>query len=106
MTTGSASVKVPESSIRPAKIALTPVWIWAFVCVVAPGSFPHAVTVVGRVTFWGMAIAHLIELYAMWMPYVKRAPGSFAGHVAQVVLFGLFHGNALRYAEERAAPRV
>lgn len=98
-------MKVPDSSIVPAKIFLTVVWAWALVCVVAPGAFPHGVSLVGRFTFWGMGIAHVIELFAMWMPYVQRAPGSFAGHVVQVVLYGLFHGHQLKNAEERAAGR-
>lgn len=96
-------VKVPDSSILPAKILLTVVWAWALVCVVAPGSFSHVVSLAGRITFWGMGIAHVIELLALWMPYVRRAPGSFAGHVVQVVLYGLFHGNRLKSAEERGA---
>lgn len=96
-------LKVSDSSILPAKLFLSVVWAWALVCVVAPGSFPHTVSLIGRFAFWGMAIAHVVELFALWMPYVQRAPGSFAGHVVQVVLYGLFHGNQLRSAEERAA---
>lgn len=98
-------MKVAESSILPAKVGLSVVWAIAFACVVRPGAFPGVVATVGKWTFWGMLVAHVIELLAIWMPYVRRAPGSFAGHVVQVILFGLFHGNALKNAEERAAGR-
>jgi hypothetical protein len=91
-----------DSWVLPAKAGLTIVWLWALGCVLSPGSFPPALTRLGWWTFWGMLLAHPIELFAVWMPYVRRAPGSFGGHVIQVILFGLFHGLALKHAEERA----
>ncbi|MFN7951274.1 MAG: hypothetical protein U0610_06085 [bacterium] len=98
-------MKIPDSSILPAKVGLSVVWAIAFACVLRPSAFPSGIATVGKWTFWGMLVAHAIELAAMWMPYVRRAPGSFAGHVVQVVLFGLFHGHALKNAEERASAR-
>jgi uncharacterized protein YhhL (DUF1145 family) len=96
---------IQDSWVMPAKAGLTVVWLWALGCVLSPGSFPSVVAIVGRWTFWGMIVAHVIELFALWMPYVRRAPGSFSGHVVQVILYGLFHGYALKHAEERNRAR-
>jgi uncharacterized protein YhhL (DUF1145 family) len=94
-------MKIQDSWVMPAKVGLTIVWLVALGCVLSPGSFPSVVATVGQWTFWGMVVVHGIELFALWMPYVRRAPGSFGGHVVQVILYGLFHGYALKNAEER-----
>jgi uncharacterized protein YhhL (DUF1145 family) len=93
-------MKMQDSWVMPSKVGLTIVWLVALGCVLSPVSFPSVVATVGRWTFWGMVVAHGIELFVLWMPYVRRAPGSFGGHVAQVMLYGLFHGYALKNAEE------
>lgn len=96
-------MRVADSWVMPAKAGLTVIWLWAVVSVISPGMLPPILAAVGWWTFWGMVVAHAFELFAFWLPYVRRAPGSTAGHVVQVILYGLFHGFALKNAEERRA---
>lgn len=87
-----------DAWIKPAKIVLAIVWVVALGCVLSPASFPATLATVGKWVFWVMLAAHVVELFAMWMPYTRKAPGSQAGHVVQVLIFGFVHGQAMRAA--------
>jgi uncharacterized protein YhhL (DUF1145 family) len=93
---------VEEGWIKPAKIVLTVVWVVSLACVLSPAAFPAGLATAGKWTFWIMLAAHVVELFALWLPYTRDAPGSPGMHVLQVLLFGVVHGRAMRAAVDRA----
>jgi uncharacterized protein YhhL (DUF1145 family) len=48
----------------------------------------------GRAIFWTLAIVHAIEC-AVFLPRLRRAPGSLASHLRQTFLFGILHVREL-----------
>ncbi len=94
-------MKPEDAWIKPAKIVLAIVWIVALACVLSPATFPAALATIGKWVFWVMLVAHVGELFTMWMPYTRKAPGSPLGNVVQVLIFGFVHGQAMRSAVDR-----
>ena len=50
----------------------------------------HGVFALLRVVFWLILATHLIEA-AVSLPRLRAAPGSTAGHLLRVMVFGVFH---------------
>jgi uncharacterized protein YhhL (DUF1145 family) len=96
-------MQTDDSWVRPAKIGLAIVWAISVACLLSPASFPAALATIGKWVFWIMLGAHVVELFAIWMPWTKKAPGSPAAHVLQVLIFGVIHGQAMKAAVERAS---
>jgi uncharacterized protein YhhL (DUF1145 family) len=76
-----------------AKAVVLGAWIFLFSCFfVATGS---TVSLVGRVGFWLMAATHVVEC-VVFLPALRRAPGSLVGHLLRTMLFGVFHIREVR----------
>ena len=45
---------------------------------------------IGRITFWGLCVAHAIECI-VFLPKLKKAPGPLGHHLWQTFLYGFFH---------------
>jgi uncharacterized protein YhhL (DUF1145 family) len=50
----------------------------------------HGLFALLRVIFWLILAAHAIEA-AVSLPRLRAAPGSTLGHLAKVMIFGVFH---------------
>lgn len=57
---------------------------------------PREVALVGlgRAIFWTLAVVHAIECL-VFLPRLRRAPGSLASHLRQTFLFGILHVREL-----------
>ena len=53
-----------------------------------------ALASVGRVVAVLLLVAHILE-FLIFLPRLRRAPGSLAAHLAQTLVFGLVHGREL-----------
>jgi ABC-type Mn2+/Zn2+ transport system permease subunit len=80
-----------------AKIGLIVIWVFCGACVLS-GSQSTAVSV-GRMTFWAMAIAHVVE-FGVFSHIFRRAEGGLASHFTQTLAFGLFHVREVRMQVE------
>jgi len=75
------------------KLLVAVVWIFSARAFLLPEGDPFAAT--GRTIFFAMLAVHGIECLA-FLPRLRAAGGSFAGHVAQTLLFGFLHLGPLR----------
>ncbi len=48
----------------------------------------------GRMVFWFLVVAHLVEI-AVFSGKLKAAPGGMAAHALPTFLFGMFHIRTL-----------
>ena len=74
------------------KLLVAIVWLaaaWAFLL---PES--HAWAATGRLLFFGLLAVHGVEALA-FLPRLRAAGGSLAGHVVQTLLFGFLHVGRL-----------
>ena len=75
------------------KAVVAVLWLLLFSCFfVATGS---TVSLVGRVGFWLMDATHVVEC-VVFLPMLRRAPGSLASHLLRTMLFGVFHVREVR----------
>ena len=72
------------------KIALSLVWVWSALCLLAP----LPARGLGQATFWIMVVVHAVEC-AVMLPRLRSAPGPLSHHLVQTFLFGLFHWRKL-----------
>ena len=56
---------------------------------------------IGRVVFGLLVVAHVVE-FAVFLPTLRKAPGSLGHHFAQTMLFGVLHYQEVRAASEGA----
>jgi len=70
------------------KLLVVIVWLGAARAFLLPETHPWATT--GRTIFFGMLAVHAIEA-AAFLPRLRAAGGSLAGHVARTLLFGFLH---------------
>jgi uncharacterized protein YhhL (DUF1145 family) len=82
--------------LKPAVVAI---WLWGLASFfVAPAS---AVSGVGRLVFWILVVVHAIEC-VVFLPRLRAAGGSLAGHVLQTFLFGVVYVRSLPDTAARA----
>lgn len=70
------------------KALLLLVWAWGLAC--AAGAWSARGAQAGRAIFWMLLVAHAVET-AVYLPTIRAAGGSFAGHVLETMLFGVLH---------------
>lgn len=70
------------------KTLLLAVWAWGLASVLGVKSVPGSQ--VGRGIFWLLVVAHAVET-VVYLPTLRAAGGSLAGHVLQTMLFGVLH---------------
>ncbi len=74
------------------KIVLSVLWVICLVSVLLPGE--ALLLTLGRGLFWLLVLVHAVEC-VMFLGQLRLAPGSLAGHLAQVFLFGVLHMQEL-----------
>ena len=74
------------------RIVLLVIWLLLLAAVLLPGT--AVMFTVGRWLFWILLAAHAIECL-LFLPRMRRAPGSLAGHLINTMLFGAFHIKTL-----------
>jgi len=83
--------------MNPIKIGVLATWL-----VAAAGFFvaPESTLAgLGRALFWFLLVVHVIEC-VVFLPKLRRAPGSLAGHLGQTLVFGIAHARDLEPAAE------
>ena len=83
------------------KALVVALWISCIAAFFLPESSSLAVP--GQRLFWGVLIVHAIECVA-FLPRLRRAGGSLANHLAQTMIFGMFH--ALKVGREGESARL
>ena len=81
------------------KIAVLVAWVLLGACVLIEGD--SWLLTIGRIGFWAMLIAHLVEFFAK-RSVMEKAGGSMGHHFVQTLVFGLFHWSPLREAQQAA----
>jgi uncharacterized protein YhhL (DUF1145 family) len=76
-----------------AKAVVLVLWLLFFSCFFVATS--STVCFVGRLGFWLLATTHLVEC-AVFLPRLRRAPGSLVGHLLRTLLFGFLHVREVR----------
>jgi len=80
-----------------AKLVVLAAWAYGVVSLfVAPGS---DVTAWGRRIFWVLLIAHAVEC-VIFLPTMRKLPGSLGHHLVQTMLYGVVHLRAARIASQ------
>lgn len=74
------------------RIALLVVWLLLLAAVLLPGT--HPMQTAAHWLFWILIVAHAIEC-VLFLPRLRKAPGSLAGHLWNTMLFGIFHIKTL-----------
>lgn len=74
------------------RIVLLVVWLLALAAVLMPAT--GMLFTVLRWLFWTLVVAHAIEC-VLFLPRLRKAPGSLAGHLGNVMLFGVLHVKTL-----------
>ncbi len=74
------------------KIVVVVTWLWAVLSLLAGGD--SGLVTIGYWTFWILLGVHAIEC-AIFLPKLKAAGGSLPAHLAQTLVFGILHANAL-----------
>ena len=81
-----------SGAMSGAKWAVLCVWLLGALSFL--GSTDAALVRFGRAIFWTLVVAHAIECL-IFLPRLRRAPGSLAGHLGQTFVFGILHARAL-----------
>jgi uncharacterized protein YhhL (DUF1145 family) len=63
-------------------------WLLGALSFLAPDA--GGLAAVGRAIFWMLAVVHAIEC-VVFLPRLRRAPGSLARHLQQTFLYGILH---------------
>ncbi len=66
------------------------VWVYGLLAFFVP--LPLGVVASWAVIF--MVVVHAVEC-VVFLPRMKAAGGSLAGHIVQLMIFGVFHANTL-----------
>ncbi len=61
------------------------VWIWGLASI--PEQTPVPLARLGRVVFWFLVIAHVLEIVAYY-EVIREAPGSLSANIARTFLWG------------------
>ena len=85
-----------------AKGVVVVVWLLFFSCFFIGTS--STVSFVGRLGFWILVTTHVVEC-AVFLPRLRRAPGSLVGHLLGTFLFGVLHVREVRALTSQEAPR-
>ena len=85
-----------------AKGVVIAVWLLLFSCFFIGMS--STVSFVGRLGFCILVTAHVVEC-AVFLPKLRRAPGSLIGHLLRTFLFGVFHVREVGALTSQEAPR-
>ena len=84
--------------MNSAKLVVLGLWALCF------GSFflaPDSVASrIGRVVFWLMVAAHLVEC-AVFLPALRRAPGALPAHLLKTFALGFAHLREVQAAEAK-----
>jgi len=80
------------------KVLVAVVWGLAFAFLFAPAG--SSVASFGRVLVGVLAVVHAAEC-VLFLPTLRKAPGSLAGHLAQTFAFGVVHYQDVRRQMER-----
>lgn len=83
-----------------AKVVVVVVWLLLFSCFFVATS--STVSLVGRLGFWLMATTHVVEC-VVFLPRLRRAPKSLAGHLLHTLVFGFLHVREVRAPASREA---
>jgi len=78
------------------RIALLGVWLLLAAAFLVGGD--STLAYYARIGFWVMAGVHVLECL-VFLPLLRRAPGSLGGHLANTLVFGVLHVRELREAE-------
>lgn len=73
------------------RIAVLVLWLALLASFLVSGS---ALATVGRVVFLLLVLAHVVEC-VVFLPRLRRAPGSLGGHLLQTLVFGVVHVREL-----------
>ena len=73
------------------KIIVGAAWLFGLLSLAMGGG---GVWTVGRFVFWFLLVAHAVEC-AVFLPRLRAAGGSLAGHLLQTFLFGIAHVQTL-----------
>jgi uncharacterized protein YhhL (DUF1145 family) len=84
-----------------AKTVIVVFWLLFVSCFFISTS--STVSFVGRLLFWLLAVTHVVEC-AIFLPRLRSAPGSLAGHLARTFLFGFLHVRELGALASEEAP--
>lgn len=74
------------------KILVALAWLAAAAAFALPET--HEWASLGRTLFWVLLAIHALEA-VLFLPRLRAAGGSLAGHVVQTLLFGFLHVGAL-----------
>jgi uncharacterized protein YhhL (DUF1145 family) len=76
-----------------AKAVVLVVWLLFFSCFFVGNGSP--ISFVGRLAFWILVATHVVEC-AVFLPTLRRSPGSLVGHLLRTLLFGIIHVREAR----------
>ena len=76
------------ASLSAAKWTVLAAWLLGALAFLGPRE--SAIAGFGRGIFWLLAAVHAVECL-VFLPRLRRAPGSLAGHLRQTFLFGILH---------------
>lgn len=82
------------------RIAVLVLWLALLASFLVSSSVLAAV---GRVVFLLLLAAHVVEC-AVFLPRLRRAPGSLAGHLLQTLVFGVVHVRELPAGASSSRP--
>lgn len=68
--------------------------IWVLCALAFLGPADSRLAGAGRTLFWVLVVAHAVEC-VIFLPRLRRAPGSLAHHLAQTFLYGIVHVRSL-----------
>ena len=85
-----------------AKAAVFAVWVLCALAFLGPSDSRLAGA--GQKLFWVLVVVHAVEC-AIFLPKLRRAPGSLAHHLAQTFLYGIVHVRSLPGESGSAGPR-
>ena len=80
------------------KLAVLVIWL---LCGAAFFVGDSTLATVGRWVFWILVAAHVVEC-AVFLPVLRKAPGSLGGNLFQTLVFGILHVQEVREAVEPA----
>jgi uncharacterized protein YhhL (DUF1145 family) len=77
-------------------------WLLGALCFLAPGA--GGLVAVGRTIFWMLVVVHAIEC-VIFLPRLRRAPGSLARHLQQTFLYGILHVREIPASQDAGVGR-
>jgi uncharacterized protein YhhL (DUF1145 family) len=86
------------ASLSGPKWVVLGAWLLGALSFLAPGE--GTLAGIGRAIFWMLVVVHAIECL-VFLPRLRRAPGTLARHLQQTFLYGILHVRELP-ASQRA----